>query len=63
MAIVHIADLSPYCLVDACEECRDPDCLCHHHDTDDLDEFVLSDEDEAASWLAADDAGRRRADV
>ena len=60
--IIHVADLSALCAVDACVECQDADCLCLCHETVGP-EFVLTDEQEAASWLAADEEYRRLRDV
>jgi len=58
VTILAMSDLSTLCFVDACEECRDPDCLCHCHDCDDLE--PLFDESEPVTWLSADDGVRLR---
>ena len=63
MSIVYLAQMSAPCRVGLPELCTDASCEAYWHDQDDLESLDLSDEDEAASWLAADDAGRRRADV
>lgn len=60
MTILALTDLSTLCFVDACEECRDPDCLCHCHDCDDLEPFRLTEAAEDAAEVEYDTRARRR---
>lgn len=62
MTILSISQLSVHCTLDACVECRDPDCLCHCHETADLEPLVLTAEQDDASWLAEDCRAKRLAD-
>ncbi len=62
VTILAMSDLSTLCFVDACDECRDPDCLCHCHDCDDLAPLFDEERDRAAE-IEYDTRMRRRADV